>query len=103
MDTRAAGIVVMVCLGLGFPAAGAEADECSVCHEKESVAEDSGVHGPSGISCVDCHGGDPEASEAASAHSTERGFRGAIGRLGVPILCGDCHARTEKMHKAGLR
>jgi nitrate/TMAO reductase-like tetraheme cytochrome c subunit len=47
------------------------------------------VHQRNGISCHDCHGGDP--TDFANAMSPERGFIGAPDYAQVPEFCGRCH------------
>ncbi len=47
------------------------------------------VHADSGISCHDCHGGDP--TDYAMAMSPERGFIGVPEYEEVPEFCGRCH------------
>jgi hypothetical protein len=47
------------------------------------------VHQRNGISCHDCHGGDP--ADFANAMSPERGFIGAPEHVAVPEFCGRCH------------
>lgn len=47
------------------------------------------VHQRNGISCHDCHGGDP--TDFANAMSPERGFIGAPDYEQVPEFCGRCH------------
>jgi len=47
------------------------------------------VHRENGISCHDCHGGDP--TDFAMAMSPERGFRGAPVEEEIPAFCGRCH------------
>ena len=47
------------------------------------------VHQGSGISCHDCHGGDP--TDFAMAMSPERGFIGVPDYEEVPKFCGRCH------------
>ncbi|PLX89674.1 MAG: cytochrome C [Desulfuromonas sp.] len=47
------------------------------------------IHAANGISCHDCHGGDP--SDFAMAMSPERGFIGVPGYEEVPAFCGRCH------------
>lgn len=49
----------------------------------------SSVHAVNGISCHDCHGGDP--TDFAMAMSPERGFIGAPDYAAVPEFCGRCH------------
>ncbi len=47
------------------------------------------VHAENGISCHDCHGGDPK--DSANAMSPARGFLGAPKETDVPSFCGRCH------------
>jgi hypothetical protein len=47
------------------------------------------IHAASGISCHDCHGGDPK--DAPSAMSPARGFLGVPKEAGIPAFCGRCH------------
>ncbi|MBT1074565.1 cytochrome c3 family protein [Geobacter grbiciae] len=58
------------------------------------------VHADNGISCNDCHGGDPR--DAANAMSPVRGFLGVPGETGIPAFCGRCHVgiREEYLKSA---
>lgn len=47
------------------------------------------IHAGNGISCHDCHGGDPK--DAVNAMSPERGFVGVPAETGIPAFCGRCH------------
>ncbi|TYO96340.1 hypothetical protein EDC39_11446 [Geothermobacter ehrlichii] len=47
------------------------------------------VHRENGISCHDCHGGDP--TDFAMAMSPDRGFLGAPEEAEIPAFCGRCH------------
>jgi hypothetical protein len=47
------------------------------------------VHQRNGISCHDCHGGDP--TDFANAMSPERGFLGTPEHAAIPEFCGRCH------------
>lgn len=47
------------------------------------------IHRQNGISCHDCHGGDP--TDFAMAMSPERGFLGAPEKNDIPAFCGRCH------------
>jgi hypothetical protein len=59
----------------------------------------SSVHAESGISCHDCHGGDP--TDMAMAMSLERGFVGAPEYQDVPEFCGRCHVGIADAYSAG--
>ncbi len=56
------------------------------------------VHATHDVTCADCHGGDPGASEKVAAKSPEAGYIGTPARSVIPALCGSCHADPEKMH-----
>jgi len=74
----------------------AEETVCLQCHAglEERLSAPVGqwrgsVHEQNGISCHDCHGGDP--TDFAMAKSPESGFIGAPAYSGVPEFCGRCH------------
>jgi len=72
-------------------------------HTFEAVA--GGVHGKVGLSCQDCHGGNPDpalsddAEAAMDAEFAANPFRGAPARAEIPELCGRCHANAEFMKR----
>lgn len=75
-----------------------EKEVCIECHASEMIKpEFRGIpsewrkswHYRNGISCHDCHGGDPK--DAAMSMSPERGFIGAPKYKDVPKFCGKCH------------
>lgn len=53
---------------------------------EESLADD--VHRQAGVTCQDCHGGDPTAANPTGAHAAASGFRGPEE---VENACGTCH------------
>ena len=55
------------------------------------------VHAANGISCNDCHGGDP--TDFAMAMSPERGFLGAPTPEKIPDFCGRCHVGVLEDYK----
>ena len=57
------------------------------------------IHQKSGLSCADCHGGDPTIGDAKTSMSPARGFRGAPLAKDVPGFCGRCHSNPETMRK----
>ncbi len=53
------------------------------------------VHFLKGLSCHDCHGGDPAAGgegDPDAAHDPAKGWIGKPARLRIPDLCGRCHS-----------
>jgi hypothetical protein len=58
------------------------------------------IHAANGISCHDCHGGDP--SDFAMAMSPERGFLGVPEPEEIPDFCGRCHVGVKEDYLASL-
>jgi hypothetical protein len=57
------------------------------------------VHFQKGLSCHDCHGGNPGAApdDIEAAHDERRGWTGIPARLRIPQLCARCHADADFM------
>jgi hypothetical protein len=79
---------------------------CIECHSGQSGSlaapvDDwrTSVHAENGISCNDCHGGDP--TDFAMAMSPERGFIGVPDYADVPAFCGRCHVGVADAYLAG--
>lgn len=103
-------ISLLVAIGsilLVMPAAvQAEETVCVQCHGglpdalgAPVAAWKTSVHAENGISCHDCHGGDP--TDMAMAMSPERGFIGAPEYTEVPKFCGRCHVGVADAYNAG--
>ncbi len=82
---------------------------CADCHgavnDKQAaiVAEwDSSAHAAAGVTCADCHGGDPGSDQITKAMDAGAGYSGTPGRLESVALCGSCHASVERMGVSGL-
>jgi hypothetical protein len=50
------------------------------------------VHASRGLTCADCHGGNPQLEEADKAMDRQQGFRGVPKRTEIPQLCARCHS-----------
>ncbi len=79
---------------------------CIECHSGQPgplgapVAEwRTSIHSENGISCHDCHGGDP--TDFAMAMDPGRGFLGAPDYTDVPAFCGRCHVGVAEEYQAG--
>lgn len=86
-------------------------NNCIECHRSlddeelsapaRAMADD--VHARAGITCADCHGGDPTLEivdgdyDPAKAPST--GFVGAPSVRDIPTFCGKCHADAAYMQR----
>jgi hypothetical protein len=88
---------------------------CVACHsdpelfDEESIswvsAQAAGVHAGAGISCHDCHGGNPDPAlagdlDAAMSEDWEANpYRGSPAVGDIPGACGGCHADAEYMKR----
>jgi predicted CXXCH cytochrome family protein len=57
------------------------------------------VHRDRGFSCVNCHGGDPAATDKAAAKAPSTGFRGKPTGAQVIAVCSRCHSDAALMRK----
>jgi len=92
-------------LPLGVATAAPPKNSCIACHaelegpQSEPVKKfESDIHRQAGLSCADCHGGDP-ADESMDAMSRAKGFRGAPKKAQVPDFCARCHSDIAYMHR----
>jgi hypothetical protein len=79
---------------------------CLDCHaridnKQHDIAEawQASAHGQAGITCADCHGGDPTSGEVTVAMSVANGFKGVPDRTETVRLCGGCHSDVERMRQ----
>lgn len=79
----------------------ARTSSCIVCHSKIRAEYRGSIHAAAGLSCVDCHGGDPNDMEE-TAMSPAAGFRGHPSRSRIPEFCASCHAKRDLMRPYGL-
>jgi predicted CXXCH cytochrome family protein len=89
--------------------AGGDLNGCYDCHaavndEQAQIAEawKSSAHAGAGVTCADCHGGDPRSDQITVGMSDEVGFVGAPDREQTVGLCGSCHANVEVMRPYNL-
>ena len=75
-----------------------EKEVCLVCHDSDLIKPEyraipaqwrQSVHYANGVSCSDCHGGDPK--DAAKSMLPASGFVGTPKYKDVPEFCGKCH------------
>ena len=100
-------LLVALLLTAGVEAVPAQMPEtvCLQCHGKQAGrfgapvgAWRSSIHAANGISCHNCHGGDP--SDMAMAMRPERGFLGAPKESTIPEFCGRCHVGVKEDYLA---
>lgn len=80
-------------------------DSCVACHSalegKQALPVrqfNNDVHHEVGLSCADCHGGNPH-EESMDAMSRAKGYRGAPKKVQVPEFCARCHADIAYMRR----
>jgi len=80
---------------------------CIECHSKLEDTRlsapaklfDNDVHHARGLSCNDCHGGDPNADTKEGAKDPRKGYLGKPKTLDIPAYCGKCHSDATLMKK----
>jgi predicted CXXCH cytochrome family protein len=93
-------LVVLITLsGFGICAGKDTCFECHLVMEGMSLKFTNDVHFTKEISCVHCHGGDPNESNQNISMSASRGFKVRVTRQGVPEFCGSCHSDTNFMSR----
>jgi cytochrome c553 len=80
-------------------------DSCVTCHSalegdlaKPAKQFEGDVHHQAGLSCADCHGGDPH-DDSMDAMSRAKGFRSAPKKNQIPDFCARCHSDAAYMHR----
>ena len=81
-------------------AASAADVSCLTCHEKERALYAPSAHAQAGLTCVDCHGGDPKATDI-TAHATDN-FKRPDNKKAIAELCASCHGDVRRMNPYGL-
>ena len=104
----AALAVLLRAPALGDPPGAAPAPSgCVDCHlalgddrvSPPAAAFADDVHARAGLTCADCHGGDPKAEDQEVAHDRRKQFRGKPGPRQIPELCGGCHGDAARMRQ----
>ena len=79
---------------------------CIDCHVKlegklgdpaRTIKDD--IHLSRGLSCNDCHGGDPTQTDKAAAKDPRKGYLGRPRMVDIPAFCGKCHNDASFMKK----
>ncbi len=114
------GHIIVWVVVAGWAHAAPMPNRCVACHETEvlpvslghSFAEWRGsAHGRAGITCDQCHGGDPDARLPGPAHQGVHPAgdpASSVNPANLPLTCGRCHAGqleafNRSRHAAGLR
>lgn len=116
---RSAWKTVGLSLSLGFalaqqPSAQPAATSCISCHGNEDFFGEGGprlikefaqdVHAQAGLSCHDCHGGNPDPALAEDLAAMDPDFppnpyRGTPTRAAISRFCGSCHSDADYMKR----
>lgn len=107
---------LLLAIAVGAPAAAGAGDtSCTACHADAATGGEEGarivrdyesdVHAAVGLSCHDCHGGNPAkrlAADRAAAEDPDHpkgAFTGVPDREEIPGFCGRCHSSPEYMKR----
>jgi predicted CXXCH cytochrome family protein len=81
-------------------------DTCIECHaamdgaiQKPALLIHDDIHYANGLSCANCHGGDPTSDDPSVAMSKAKGFVGKPKRTAIPQLCANCHGNPDFMRR----
>lgn len=101
--TRGPRTLLVILLFLSAARLDAAPTSCTACHE-DIKAFASDVHAEVGLSCHDCHGGNPDPTLADDIAAMDPAFasnpfRGAPARPDIPDFCGRCHASAAFMKR----
>ncbi|MGA7614517.1 MAG: hypothetical protein WBX15_04985 [Thermoanaerobaculia bacterium] len=96
-------------------AGGPKETSCTTCHSDKTMFDDSGVaivthfrqgvHASVGLSCHDCHGGNPDLKvaddpgAAMDPNYKPHPFVGKPERKDIPEFCGSCHSSPDFMKR----
>jgi predicted CXXCH cytochrome family protein len=106
-----AGALVLAAANRAAPQPAAAPIGCVACHQGLGDARLSApvrlfvddIHRGRGFTCVDCHGGDPAATDQGRAKDRARGYRGKPVGPQVIEVCARCHSDAEFMRRYAPR
>src|SRR6266571_3995736 len=109
ISARRVGFVfqLTLILTLSTLAASQKKGSCIECHSKlddprlsaPAKLFDNDIHKSRGLSCNDCHGGDPNADTKEGAKDPRKGYLGKPKTLDIPAYCGKCHSDANLMKR----
>jgi predicted CXXCH cytochrome family protein len=109
INARRVGIVVLLALILMLSTltAAQKKSSCIDCHSKledprlsaPAKLFDNDIHHARGLSCNDCHGGDPNSDTKEGAKDPRKGYLGKPKTLDIPAYCGKCHSDANLMKR----
>jgi hypothetical protein len=98
---------VLTVFALVASASAQKKSSCIECHIKLDDTRlsapaklfDNDIHKSRGLSCNDCHGGDPNADTKEAAKDPRKGYLGKPKTLDIPAYCGKCHSDANLMKR----
>lgn len=98
---------VIITIVFVTPALAQKKSSCIECHAKlddprlsaPAKLFDNDIHKSRGLSCNDCHGGDPNADTKEGAKDPRKGYLGKPKTLDIPGYCGKCHSDATLMKR----
>lgn len=104
-STLSLGLVAFIMV-LTSAASRSQVDSCVQCHkelaDKPSQLIASDIHTQRGLSCADCHGGDPRLGTDGNMHAAMDPAKGFVGKpkpAEVGKFCAKCHADLNYMRR----
>lgn len=99
--------LVMLTFVLFATAYAQKKSSCIECHSKleddrlsaPAKLFENDIHHARGLSCNDCHGGDPTQDSKEAAKDPRKGYLGKPKTLDVPAYCGKCHSDANLMKR----
>lgn len=100
-------VAALMMLALFTLASAQKKSSCIDCHAKlddprlsnPAKLFENDVHRSRGLSCNDCHGGDPNADTSEAAKDPSKGYLGRPRTVDIPAYCGKCHSDANLMKK----
>lgn len=99
--------VLVLVIFVAAAVSGQTKNSCIDCHQKLDDPKfsapaklfDNDIHKARGLSCNDCHGGDPTADTKEAAKDPRKGYLGRPRTLDIPAYCGKCHSDANLMKR----
>ena len=99
-------VVIVMMMVVANPIGAQQKNSCVECHiglegeignPARTIKDD--VHLSRGLSCNDCHGGDPSQDDKVAAKDPRKGYLGRPRMVDIPAFCGKCHNDANFMKR----
>ncbi len=92
--------VATACLRVAPAHAAPMSCTASTCHDKAAKQHEGSAHARIGMTCLDCHGGDPKLKDETAHVTTD--FRSPSNKREIAEGCAHCHSDVRRMNPYGL-